>query len=167
MPTKKTELIVRRNTAITSQKIVDQSCWSMMASDVPEGAYLFGFDPNTPEGESMLFAAETGKSRDASQHFSEPFLLHAWCVKRIALSQDEGDTTVPALRVCLIDTEGETLSFVSSGIVQSLDTIRTLRGDGPYDPPIPVVVVSVRTRHGFNVYKLRPVFSKPEAPKGK
>jgi hypothetical protein len=59
------------------------------------------------------------------------------------------------VRVVLISPDRETLPFTSQGVVSSLDLVRTLKGDGPYDPPINVSVRPQRTSGGFTLYRLR------------
>lgn len=161
-----TGIAVRRNTAVSLAQTVAQPCKEMAAPDVPEGSYLFGFDASLPENESLIFAADSGATREPSQHYAEPFQLYTWAVKRIELAADETSPGGPHARCILIQRDGETLAFVSQGILGSLDLIRALRGDGPYDPPIPVLVTEEKTRHGFRVFKLvihRPRTSAPAA----
>lgn len=155
MTSKVTTITVRRNTALTMKGVVEQPVVAMARDDTPEGSWLFGFDPGDMRNEHWVFAADGEATREANQHFAEPFYLVTWAAKRIALQSEETSEASPHARVILIDPNGETLSFVSLGVLASLDLIRSLRGDGPYDPPIPVLVTEAKTRHGFRVYKLR------------
>lgn len=67
---------------------------------------------------------------------------------------DEGGEVWPMPRVVLIGPAGETLAFVSEGAIRSLDLIRSLCGDGPWDPPLPISVVQIKTRRSFRTYRL-------------
>lgn len=146
-----------RNTAVATTSLVSIPCLSLLRDEVSEGACIWSFDPSLPENEAKVWAVDLPGSREWIQHVAEPFNLVDWCVKRIVMENEETGDEVPALRVVLMGTDGDTMSFVSVGVAASLDLIRTLRGDGPYDPPIPIVVVPVKTRHGYNTLKLRPV----------
>lgn len=66
----------------------------------------------------------------------------------------EDGEVVPMPRVILIGPSGETMPFVSEGAIRSLDLIRTLCGDGPWEPPLNISVVPVKTRRGFFTYRL-------------
>lgn len=163
----KTELsVVNRNTATLAASVVQVPATSLMADTAKDGDYLFSFNPANPENEELVFACDGNASREWAQHVAEPFLLWHWAVKRISLTDQDTEQTFPHLRLVLIDPDGETLAFVSTGVVQSLDLIRTLRGDGPYVPPIPVVVSPVKTRLGFQTLKLR-ILHQPKADKTK
>lgn len=67
---------------------------------------------------------------------------------------DVDGEVIPMPRVVLIGPAGEVLQFVSEGAIKSLDVIRSLCGDGPWAPPLPISVVKVRTRRGFFTYRL-------------
>jgi hypothetical protein len=63
--------------------------------------------------------------------------------------------TVP--RTALMDSEGKVYTFVSNGIVDAIDTIRSIFGDGPYASNVKFKVISVRTRIGSTTYSIVPV----------
>lgn len=159
--------LIRRNTAITMRDNVQQPCIGMMDETVPEGTYLFGFDASDVRNEGIVFAVDSGATREPNQHYQAPFMLYTWAVKRITLAEDDKTAGGAHARLILVDNEGETLAFVSQGALGSLDLIRALRGDGPYDPAIPICVSEEKTRHGFRVFKLRIVAATGAAPKVK
>lgn len=152
-----TKIAVRRNTAVATTSLVGTPCLSLLRDECAEGASIWSFDPSLPVNEPLVWLVDLPGTREWTQHVAEPFGLVQWAVKRIMMTNDETGEELPALRVVLIGAGEETMSFVSTGIAASLDLIRTLRGDGPYEPEIPVIVVPVKTRHGFNTLKLRPV----------
>lgn len=151
----KTELItLRRNTAIASIGLLQHPCSELLANNVQDGSYLFSFDPSDPESEPLFMLCEDEASREWTQHITEPFLVQHWAAKRVPLAERDGDSASIGVRLVLIDPQGETLAFVSKGALQSWDIIRQLRGDGPYNPPIRIIVKQIGTRAGFHVYKL-------------
>lgn len=76
------------------------------------------------------------------------------------VAEDGEVLTMP--RVVLIGPAGETMAFVSEGAIRSLDLIRTLLGDGPWNPPLPIRVQPVPTRHGFRTFR----FALGDSPSG-
>jgi len=164
MATKVTALTVNRNTAVSAAGILQQPAVAMTSESIPEGSYLFGFEPTIPANEHWVFAADAEATKEPNQCYSEPFQLVTWAVKRINITDLEGGPDIVHARLILIDPNDETLSFVSVGALGSLDLIRTLRGDGPYDPPIPIIVQEAKTRGNFRVYKLRIVHERGKQP---
>jgi hypothetical protein len=57
--------------------------------------------------------------------------------------------------VVLVSADFKTLAFTSAGIVDSLDLIRAVKGEGPYDPAVGVTVHPVSTRSGRQMLRLR------------
>lgn len=162
----KTELIrVNRNTAVALSGVVTAPAARMIDETVPDCAVLFGFDPAKPEYEPWVFAADDSATREPDQHRTEPFYLVSWAAKKVMIAQPDGAAPTAGVRVTLIDPDGETLAFVSMGVALSLDTIRTLRGDGPYEPPIPITVTETKTRMGRRLWKLRIAIGVAKPPK--
>lgn len=150
--------IIRRNTATLALGAITQPACGLMADDVAAGNYLFSFDPADPANERLIFAIDDTSTYEAEQFLAKPFNLVNWAVKKIMMPDQETGEMRPQCRTTLIDDKSETLSFVSIGVLLSLDLIRTLRGDGPYDPPIPTIVKSVKTNRGFRLYKIQPYY---------
>lgn len=151
-----TTIAVRRNTAVLAESLVEHPTLNMLREEVANGTMMFSFDPSVPANEPLVFLADGEGTRDVDQHLEHPFNMVNWCVKKVMLPNVDTGVESPAIRVVLIDDEMETLAFASVGIAASLDLIRTLRGDGPYAPPIPVVFKRVQTRRGFSTIKMRP-----------
>jgi hypothetical protein len=70
-------------------------------------------------------------------------------------NQKTGEITT-ATRVVLVDSGGEVHTAVSDGIVNGLDIIRKIYGEGPYDGQVVAKVVQVNTRGGNRTYNLVP-----------
>lgn len=155
MATKTTGLIIRRNTAFILKGQLTNSAMSMLAPDVAVGAMFFNFDPTTPDSKALLDAADEDPTREGNQHESEPFAMRYWMMERIQMADREPDDDRASVRLVLISPEMETLAFVSSGALKSLDRIRLQYGDGPYDPAIPVTVVEKKIGGGRRIVKLR------------
>jgi hypothetical protein len=138
-----------------TSKAMENPVSSLLADEVPEGSWIFGFDAMKEENEELVFLCDDDATKEWVQHVERPFWLYTWSARRIMMTNKDTKETLPAVRVVLVDADRETMSFVSVGAVASLDLIRTLRGDGPYDKPIPVIVKQVKTGNGFHTYKLK------------
>lgn len=146
-----------RGTAYMASSLVETPSMSLLRDEIPEGALMFSFDPSDPDNEQMVFKSAKDGTRTWEQHIEHPFKIVNWVVKKIMLPNETTKELNPAVRIVFFDDEGETLVFVSVGVAMDLDLIRTLRGDGPYNPPIPVTVSAVKTRNGFKTLRLTPV----------
>lgn len=155
MSDKKT-MIVRKESAVKTGDLIRNSVGSLMAADVKPGVWLFGFDPTAPEHLQDVFLCDADGTRDWSQHTTEPFLLRTWAAQKILLPKTDTREESENVRTILIDPQGDTLSFVSAGVVSSLDLLRTLLGDGPFDPPVPVTIKRIETGAGRQILKLLP-----------
>lgn len=147
---------VNRNTAVAMKDQVLQPISGLFADDIAVGTTILGFDPTHEAHEAAVYAAESGESDPPEDYRDTPFLLYAWMAKKIQLADQVTGDPQPAVRVVLMSPGGKMMAATSMGVVLSLDLIRTFRGDGPYDPPIPVRVVETKTRRGFRLYRLVP-----------
>lgn len=148
-------LIVKRNTAIKLAGKLTASAIGMLRPDVDEGSFMFNFDPTLNESSILLDAFDEKATREWNQHTTEPFPMKWWIIKRIAMEEREDGDDRPAARLVLISPDLETLSFVSKGALETLDLIRLTKGDGPYDPPVPVTVKEIKLGGGRRMLKLR------------
>jgi hypothetical protein len=114
------------------------------------------FDQAHPKFAEWLFISEETATRDPDQFTQAPFNLVSWVAKAVELPDQETGETIRAVRLVLIDDHGDTVSFASIGAVASLDLLRTLWGDGPFDPPRPVLFKREKTRLGRQLWRIRP-----------
>ncbi len=143
-------------TAITLQQTLPQPTQELASAAVPVGTRILPFGPDHPKFAEWLFASEETATRDPDQFTQAPFNLVAWVAKAVELPDQETGETIRAARLVLIDDHGETVSFASIGAVSSLDLLRHLWGDGPYDPARPVVFKREKTRLGRQLWRIRP-----------
>jgi hypothetical protein len=74
----------------------------------------------------------------------------------VEMVNDQTGEVVPAARVVLETRTGKTLGFVSTGIVQSLNDVLRVFGDGPWDPSPLLTVIQEKTRKGRKTLLLAP-----------
>lgn len=144
--------------ALSLTSILGNPIEGLTRDDTPIGSRVMNFGPETPDWARLMFASEDQPTKSADQFRDVPFNLKYWAAKAVELESPETKETYRAVRLILIDPEGETISFASVGANTSLDVIRSVYGDGPYDPPIPVLCREEKTRSGRRVWRIRPKF---------
>lgn len=81
----------------------------------------------------------------------ENVLLHD-----VVLEGENGED-VPAVRVVLLDPEGNGYAAVSNGVISSLQLFMALAGPAPWRPPLKLVAREVNTRKGRRTIRLKMV----------
>lgn len=148
---------VNPGTAVAMVSTVVTPAASLSLPDTQLGARVQNFGPEHPRFSEWLFLAEEPGSKEPEQFYEQPFLLVAWVAKKIELTDPDTSEPFAAVRLTLIDTAGETLSFCSVGAVASLDLIRAVCGDGPWPDGLPIVCRREKTRAGRQIWRLKPV----------
>jgi hypothetical protein len=90
----------------------------------------------------------------ASSIGDTPFPLYGYYAHMVELRDTRTGEVKDSVRLVLVDENHITLSFVSYGAIDSLDLIRCCMGDGPFDPPLPLLVKEQQTRSGGNILRL-------------
>lgn len=106
-----------------------------------------------PRAAAFITQALANESLDLEGVGSNVFPTRYYLAHVTDYVDDDGEV-IPMVRVVLIGPQMETLSFVSEGAIRSLDLIRSLCGDGPWSPPLPISVVQVKTRRNRRTYRL-------------
>ncbi|HET6917663.1 MAG TPA: hypothetical protein VFH56_16370 [Acidimicrobiales bacterium] len=83
-----------------------------------------------------------------------PFPVRYYYAHQVELANQRTGEVEERTRLVLISPELETCSFVSGGILDSLDLLRRFKGDGPYDPPLCVLAARQKTRGGNTMLRL-------------
>lgn len=148
---------VNPGTAVAMVSTVVTPAASLSKPDTPLGARVQNFGGEHPKFAEWLFLAEESGSKEPEQFYDVPFLLVAWVAKKVELTDPDTSEPFSAVRLTLIDTMGETLSFCSVGAVSSLDLIRAVYGDGPWPEGLPIVCRREKTRNGYQIWRLKPV----------
>lgn len=106
-----------------------------------------------PAAAAFITQALAREAKSLDEMGSEVFLTQYY-LAHVADLVDERGEVLYLPRVVLIGPELETLAFLSEGAIRSLDLIRSLCGQGPWRPPLPISVVPVTTRRKFRTYRL-------------
>lgn len=156
----KTELIQakHRNTALMTTKVLENPVCAMLSDAVCQGSYMTSFTEADPDYERLMFLCDDNSDYTFEEFVAKPFHMVNWAVKKIAMPNAETGEMIPTCRTVLINEMDETLSFVSQGVLLSLDLIRVMRGDGPYKPAMPILCKQIRTGRGYHLIKIQPDF---------
>lgn len=138
-----------------------------IASFFADAANVGGVASNIPltgrEGLAMAMRCTSQPTVPGESVVLTPFPVRYYYAHGIELTDQRTGEVQSRVRIVFVSPEGETTSFASDGVLDSLDMIRRFIGDGPYDPPVRVRAVKVATRRGNTVTKLEVVDDEPTA----
>lgn len=80
-----------------------------------------------------------------------------WFCHRVEIVNAKTGEINEPIRTVFVSADNIAVGFVSDFIAHELDTMRTVWGDGPWEPELEFTVGEVRTRKGFRVYTIIPV----------
>lgn len=114
------------------------------------------FDTSTPEGQDMAFAA-LSDAEDLSAHLNETINLVHYVGQAVNLTDAATGEVTPAIRVILIDDEGNNYSAVSNELIRGLSMLSGIYGPPEsWTEPKAVVVSEKRSKRGFRFYSILP-----------
>lgn len=125
----------------------------LKSESVDMGSLITNFAGAGPKAAEFLTQALAKDSHDIRMMGSKTFPTKYYLAHVAEFVAEDGEI-IPMPRVVLIAPDGQTLSFVSEGGIRSFDLIRSLCGNGPWDPPLQISVVPRKTRRGFYTYRL-------------
>lgn len=85
-----------------------------------------------------------------------PIEVVNWYLHRVRIEQADGGEIIEPVRTVLYTADGKILAAVSEGIVKAVATIIKTFGLGPYNPPIKVEVMAIKTSSKFTMLTLVP-----------
>lgn len=93
---------------------------------------------------------------DRKRFASEAFPLSQYYVHAVKMRNIQTGRVDSGIRCVLIAPDGQMTAVVSQGVARDLALLIHAHGIGPYDPPIEVFLVEVKTRAGFHTIRLQP-----------
>lgn len=144
-------------TSIATLRSIGVPVTHLANPEVPDEQRLCSFGPGDEDFEELLFASEEAATKQPEQFKDTPFECVHWSAKPITFASEDTGEAVRSARLVLVSPEGETLAFASQGALRSWDLIRTCRGDGPYNPPLRIVVAKVILGGKKFTWRLRPL----------
>jgi len=80
--------------------------------------------------------------------------VRTWYAHRVELENKQTGEMNEVIRIAIVNDGGEAYTAVSDGLVNSLDMLRQVFGEGPYNGEVVVKVQQVKTSNGFKTYNL-------------
>lgn len=103
-----------------------------------------------------LYNAISDSENSLDDHKGEVLEITDFVAHPIELQDEQTGEMVQAMRIVLIDKEGEGYHAISAGVVSSMQRIISIVGQGPWtDEPLQVVPVEKKTRRGFKTLTLK------------
>lgn len=156
MTTEKDETVATPNQMVATKTAPAETIplARIMSGDRDVPAIGYNFDPRTPIGAKILLGSQ-GEPDLVPDAIGDGIVEIAyWLVKRVVRTDEQTGEVKISARTTLVGPDGVTFGCESSGVIESLDLIRQIYGDGPYDPPIRCKLASSKTRHGGRYYYL-------------
>lgn len=120
------------------------------------GPMIFGsIDMTTDDGRKQYLNTVSDPDFRAEEMNGEKFAMVHWLVSRAHFDGKDGEEERDGLRIVFIDDQGRTLSTTSEAVGRWLDSVHTVFGRGPYDPPISMSLIPATSRAGRRTYKVR------------
>ena len=120
------------------------------------GPKVFGsIDMSTDEGRNAFLNTVSDPDFRAEEMNGEKFSMVHWLVTAAHFPGKDDEEPRDGLRIVFIDDQGRTLSTTSEAVGRWLDSVFTVYGRGPYEPPISVSLISTTSRAGRRTYKVR------------
>jgi hypothetical protein len=95
-------------------------------------------------------AASDEWDSQVGQTWPTQYIVAHWCE-----SVDDASGIVDRYpRYVFIRADGRSIDTTSAHIGQDIALIRACRGDGPWDPPLPIRPMRVKTRRGYTMHRL-------------
>lgn len=130
----------------------------LMLTDGYDGPRLMSsIDLSTRAGKRFFLNAKSPPSFQPDALRGKVFRLVNWIGELRKFHDDETGEDRDAVSVTMIDPDGRTARFGSEAVTRALDVIRTLYGNGPYEPPLFIRVEPYRTKNSRNSYTLQEV----------
>jgi len=117
-------------------------------------AFFTSLDTSTPESRVQLFNAARSVCERLSDHTKEKIAIVGFVAQIVDLKDNNGKTK-RAPRIVFIADDGKTYACVSMAMVNNLETIITLYGKAPWNPPVIIEPLIVQGRGENKVLTIR------------
>lgn len=133
----------------------DVSAFNPAIFEQPQQAVYSSIQGDDRATRIKVFNAVNASDNALGDHLGEPISITDMVAHPIELTDEITGKPVQAMRVVLLDAEGNGYHSVSQGVVSSLQKIMGIVGQAPWTPALEVIPVEVKTRKGFKTLTLR------------
>lgn len=119
-------------------------------------AYVTNFKGDPQKTFEFLAKVQGGNSHKMTDESGSSIDVRYWFAHKVELESKATGELTEVIRVALVDGVGEAWTAVSDGIVNGIDMLRQVFGDGPYTGQVVIKVQKVRTNSGMTTYNIVP-----------
>ena len=115
---------------------------------------IHNFDGDKLAQFRLITLATSGLCKPGKDALNQPIDLKYFYCHLVEMEAKVGGELFDAYRVVLVDKAGDAYGFVSTGILDGLETVIQCFGVGPWTDPMVVKIMETNTRKGNRTYNL-------------
>jgi len=115
---------------------------------------IHNFDGDKLAQFRLITLATSGLCKPGKDALNQPIDLKYFYCHVVEMEAKVGGELFDAYRVVLVDKAGDAYGFVSTGILDGLETVIQCFGVGPWTDPMVVKIMETNTRKGNRTYNL-------------
>lgn len=135
---------------------VDKVSPSIFEAEGGKDVFFSSIQTKDRKSAIKVYNAINSSENPLADHRGEVLHITDMVAHAITLEDDVTKENVDALRVVLVDKDGNAYHAISQGVVSSIQKIISIVGPAPWtDEPLEIVPVEVKTRKGFKTLTLQ------------
>nr|WP_250649652.1 hypothetical protein [Bacillus thuringiensis] len=142
---------VNTNDIVTVDKVTP----SIFAAEGSKEVFFSSIQATDRKSAVKMYNAINSSENALADHRGEVLEITDMVAHAITLEDEVTKENVDALRVVLVAKDGKAYHAISQGVVSSIQKIISIVGPAPWDEPLEIVPVEVKTRKGFKTLTLQ------------
>ena len=119
----------------------------------PRDDYWASWPVATAADRVAVYNARNREAGKLEAHLNQTILVRGVIAHHAEIESETGELQT-CVRCIFLLVDGNTIACVSGGVVQSVRDLITNLGEGPWEPPLPIIPRQLSTRKGHRLYKL-------------
>ncbi|MEB9381012.1 hypothetical protein P4J09_23680 [Bacillus cereus] len=142
---------VNKNDIVT----VDKVSPSIFEAEGAKDLFFSSIQKTDRKSAIKVYNAINSSENALADHRGEVLQITDMVAHAITLEDEVTKENVDALRVVLVAKDGKAYHAISQGVVSSIQKIISIVGPAPWNEPLEIVPVEVKTRKGFKTLTLQ------------
>ena len=142
---------VNTNDIVTVDKVTP----SIFEADGSKELFFSSIQATDRKSAIKMYNAINSRENPLADHKGEVLEITDMVAHAITLQDENTKEDVEALRVVLVSKDGTAYHAVSQGVVSSIQKIISIVGPAPWNEPLEIVPVEVKTRKNFKTLTLK------------
>ncbi|HDR4470848.1 MULTISPECIES: hypothetical protein [Bacillus cereus group] len=134
---------------------VDKVSPSIFEADGAKDVFFSSIQSKDRKSAIKVYNAINSSENPLADHRGEVLQITDMVAHAITLEDEVTKENVDALRVVLVAKDGKAYHAISQGVVSSIQKIISIVGPAPWNEPLEIVPVEVKTRKGFKTLTLQ------------